>query len=416
MVVVIYKKIIDLKPHPKNDFYFDMEDTTLSFELLKNSISESGLEEPVKITENNIIISGHRRFKALKELGHEQIPCSVYKFNKKNLNEDDIEIALIESNLTQRGATNIKNKVKLGRCIDKICEYYGLQDGNNQYTTQERVGNNFASTNFKYTTKKQLADEFGVSTRQLSNYQSLAHATDELQNAIMENKITSTKGIQLSKLSEQVQKEIVEQLNATGKLPVEENMPINLASEKDTKSQTSSITPSIKEETPLLKPKTYKATSLMNSIKKEWEDKKEQGTEVILSDFFDYCEKEYSNELKIYNEREDKSFYTKPVRIQSELECIDEELDGNEWFNKSQLSWLVELQEEVKATIDKMFSSSETINTKVFENITETIDRVKVDLEEAVSELEWYVRHFDNITQLLDEYIHREEDDDEYEE
>lgn len=218
-----YIELSKLKPHPKNDFYFDMEDTNVSFEMLKNSILQRGLEEPIKITENNIIVSGHRRYKAYQDLGEKKIPCVVFKFNKKNPTEDDIEIALIESNLTQRGATQIKNKLKLGRCINKICEYYGLENGNNQYTIQKRVGNNFLPFDIKYKTKSDLAKEFGVSIKTLNDYQSLANATLEVQQAVEKKEISTTDGIKISRLQTQEQKSVMQNFKETGILPKKEN-------------------------------------------------------------------------------------------------------------------------------------------------------------------------------------------------
>lgn len=42
-------------------------------EQIKNSIKEFGYNDPIAIDENNIIVEGHGRYIALKELGYEQI-------------------------------------------------------------------------------------------------------------------------------------------------------------------------------------------------------------------------------------------------------------------------------------------------------------------------------------------------------
>lgn len=42
-------------------------------EQIKNSINEFGFNDPIAVDENNIIIEGHGRYLALKELGYDEI-------------------------------------------------------------------------------------------------------------------------------------------------------------------------------------------------------------------------------------------------------------------------------------------------------------------------------------------------------
>ena len=44
---------------------------------LVNSIGEVGLLQPVVVTPDNIIISGHRRFKSIQSLGWTEVECEV---------------------------------------------------------------------------------------------------------------------------------------------------------------------------------------------------------------------------------------------------------------------------------------------------------------------------------------------------
>ena len=57
-----YKR--NAKRHPKKQI-----------EQIKKSIQEFGFNDPIAIDENNVIIEGHGRFKALQELGYEEIEC-----------------------------------------------------------------------------------------------------------------------------------------------------------------------------------------------------------------------------------------------------------------------------------------------------------------------------------------------------
>ena len=63
METTAIKNIFDLKPHQKNtQIYGTNEDVS----DIKASILSNGLITPLTISNNNIIISGHRRWKALR--------------------------------------------------------------------------------------------------------------------------------------------------------------------------------------------------------------------------------------------------------------------------------------------------------------------------------------------------------------
>ena len=44
-------------------------------EQIKKSITDLGFNDPIAVDENNIIIEGHGRFKAVQQLGWEEVPC-----------------------------------------------------------------------------------------------------------------------------------------------------------------------------------------------------------------------------------------------------------------------------------------------------------------------------------------------------
>ena len=61
-------EVSKLKPFPKNDYFFD-DLTGPQWEEFKKSIKSSGVIEPVIVTTDLVIISGHQRVRACKELG-----------------------------------------------------------------------------------------------------------------------------------------------------------------------------------------------------------------------------------------------------------------------------------------------------------------------------------------------------------
>lgn len=69
---IIYKNINELIPYENNPRINDE-----AVEYVKNSIKEFGFKVPVVIDKDNVIIAGHTRIKASKELGIKDIPCII---------------------------------------------------------------------------------------------------------------------------------------------------------------------------------------------------------------------------------------------------------------------------------------------------------------------------------------------------
>ena len=64
------------------------------------SIKEFGFLNPITIDANNVIISGHTRLKAAKQLGMTEVPCIV-----QNLSEEDAKLARIIDNKSHEYST-----------------------------------------------------------------------------------------------------------------------------------------------------------------------------------------------------------------------------------------------------------------------------------------------------------------------
>lgn len=80
-------KLSELKEHPDNNQIYSLTD----LKELKNSLLIHGQLEPLVITKDLVIISGHRRFNAMKELGFTECDARVEEY------ESDV-IALIQFN------------------------------------------------------------------------------------------------------------------------------------------------------------------------------------------------------------------------------------------------------------------------------------------------------------------------------
>lgn len=69
---IVEKKIKDIKPYEKNARKNDE-----AVQYVAESIRQFGFKVPIVIDGNNVIVCGHTRYKASKELGLETVPCVV---------------------------------------------------------------------------------------------------------------------------------------------------------------------------------------------------------------------------------------------------------------------------------------------------------------------------------------------------
>lgn len=69
---IVYKNISELNPYENNPRFNDD-----AVEYVANSIKEFGFKNPIILDNNNVIICGHTRYKAAKQLEMENVPCII---------------------------------------------------------------------------------------------------------------------------------------------------------------------------------------------------------------------------------------------------------------------------------------------------------------------------------------------------
>ena len=88
-IEIEYLKIDDLKPYENNPRFNDE-----AVEYVMNSIKEFGFKVPMVIDKNNVIVTGHTRYKASKQLGLKTLPC----IRATDLTEEQIKAFRIADN------------------------------------------------------------------------------------------------------------------------------------------------------------------------------------------------------------------------------------------------------------------------------------------------------------------------------
>lgn len=197
--------INELKPHPRNNEFFD-DMTGDAWNAFKESISTSGIVEPIVVTQNMVIVSGHQRVRAARELGLSTIMVDIRKYE----NDDKVLKDLIETNIRQRGIGN-PNPVKLGRCIKELERIYGIEHGNNQFDRTPKVSDSL--------NQEQLAEMIGISVDTLNNYKKLTELIPELEDLVDTGILAPTTALALVKyMSPSEQEEFVRSMDITKKI------------------------------------------------------------------------------------------------------------------------------------------------------------------------------------------------------
>lgn len=192
----------ELHPHKKNEIYFDDIEGDAWSEFLE-SIRTSGVIEPIVVTQDKVIVSGHQRVRACKTLGIEEIEAEVRIIDS----EDEVLKQLIETNIRQRGVGNT-NPVKFGRCLMELERIYGIQHGGDRKSEEK---SNPQDAELK--SQEDLASELGMSVDSLNRYKRLAKAIPEIQSLVESGKVTKTVALGIMKrLSEDEQKQLAEML------------------------------------------------------------------------------------------------------------------------------------------------------------------------------------------------------------
>lgn len=189
--------LIPFENHP-----FKKRDGIEQRELVE-SIAQNGLLEPITVRSfpagKYEIISGHRRVEACKELGITEVPATI-----KEMSKDEATIAMVDSNIHREHLLPSEKAFAYNMKLDAI-KHQGK-------TTSCQLGT-------KLRTDEKIAETADDSARQIQRYIRLTYLIPDLLKLVDEGRIAFTPAVELSFLSGNEQRTLLEQIEFTDATP-----------------------------------------------------------------------------------------------------------------------------------------------------------------------------------------------------
>lgn len=102
------KRLSSIKPSPENEKLYRPSSDDPDISELADSIKKHGLQEPIVVTEDGYIVSGHRRYEALRLIEQVVVPCRVMPGVRRESMSPDDYVSLLREHNRQRRKTVVE--------------------------------------------------------------------------------------------------------------------------------------------------------------------------------------------------------------------------------------------------------------------------------------------------------------------
>ena len=188
-----YLPIDKLKPFEGHPFYVKDDD---DMEQLTESIRQQGVLNPIMVrpldTGEYEVISGHRRLHACKKAGIEMIPAFIYSMDRS-----EAVVSMVDSNLHREKLLPSEKAFAYKMKMDAI-SHQGK-------STSRQLVDKLKSAEFISQAE---------SGRQVQRYIRLTHLIPELSDMVDKGKIAFTPAVEISYLTEEEQKNLLETIQS----------------------------------------------------------------------------------------------------------------------------------------------------------------------------------------------------------
>jgi ParB-like chromosome segregation protein Spo0J len=196
--VIVKRRLDELMPHPQQQTYFPVG-TVEEIKRFAHTLAR-GLDHPIEITPDNIIICGHRRVAGAKVLGWEEIDCWV-RHDLAEQGESAVELRFLEDNTDRQH-------------LDKLGMARAYQRQRELVEQESRAGRR------KNEPQGDLRDEIGrrlgVSGRTLDRYLKILRTPPVVQQAFQRDLLPLLMAENVSHLARSVQDRIAREVEEGG--------------------------------------------------------------------------------------------------------------------------------------------------------------------------------------------------------
>ena len=192
------RRLDELKSHPRQAKLFsDLNEA--EFDRLKQSLGK-GLDFPIEITSENVVIDGHQRLRAARELGWETIQVWV---RDDLMDSQAVDQRHIEANLDRRQLTRLEQ----ARLIKALCDL-------------ERAIRPRRRAAYLGDVRDRIGKRFGIDGRTAQRWMNLLQTPPEIQNAFSQGKLTMILAEKVSHLGDELRKHVADRIQG-GEDPVQ---------------------------------------------------------------------------------------------------------------------------------------------------------------------------------------------------
>jgi len=187
-----------LKPHPKNSEYFS-DPSPEKYEEIKRSIEVEGIRDPLKVTPDYTVISGHVRLKIAQELGLTHVPVEIW-----DVDPERAEYLMIADNEERRWC---QDPVKKAKRAEFLRRYWGVRQGGDRRSKEK---------NSPLKTLDDVAKEVGEDVANLKKLLKLNDLIPPLQDLVSRGKLAQTAAYSLAFLPPEEQRRLLDVLGESG--------------------------------------------------------------------------------------------------------------------------------------------------------------------------------------------------------
>lgn len=206
-------KVKDLIPHSKNEYFFD-DMTGQKYEEFRESIRTSGVIEPLIVTQDMVIVSGHQRRRGCIDEGIETVMCDVRYYADKDgrSKEDWILKDLIETNVRQRGEIG-GSELKAIHRVDELRRIYGNQHGGDRKSANAKIKCDNVTLDPTPQTTEEVCAAAGIDYASYRQFKALADLNPDWQELLEAGNVSASVASRIiAKLPSDKQTELLESL------------------------------------------------------------------------------------------------------------------------------------------------------------------------------------------------------------